>query len=190
MSRDSPRRKPQGPQLKFTPNAPVMIIRDKRPLQLFAYTDEQWVQVVSAKTRALWPPESNLDRVRAELEAAGQQYRVVVTRVLRHALNQARELVALARALQFSKVEIDALRAAAAVFEAKLASPDSHRTARATLVQAAINVWLNAANETKVSRAGPAVRFLKAALEPILGEGAMISEETLYQAIRREQARQ
>ena len=189
MSRTNPRRKPQEPQLKFTPNAPVVIIRDKSPSQLFAYTDEEWVQVVSAKTRALWPPKSNLDQVRAKLEAAGQQYRVAVTRVPLHALNQARELVVFARALRFSKVEIDTVLAAVAVFEAKLANPDSHRTARATLVQAAIGVWLNV-NETKVSRAGPAVRFLKAALEPILGRGAMIGEETLYQAIRREQARQ
>jgi hypothetical protein len=176
-------------RLRLTPNAPVTIVRSTRPTRRFSYTDEQWVRVVSARDNAIWSPRSNLSRMRAKLETAGRRYRAVATRDLRCALKQARALVTLGRALRFSKVEIDTLRAAASVFDSMLAGPNPHHAARRTLVREAADAWLSAAGDTKVSHTGPAMRSLEAALLPILGEKAMVGAETLYQAVRQARRR-
>ena len=67
------RRTPQAGRSKLTTSAPVAMIGPAKPPAEFHYSIGQWVAVVSA--RQAWPPAANLERMRVELERAGQAYR-------------------------------------------------------------------------------------------------------------------
>jgi hypothetical protein len=165
-----------------------MIIRGKRSSRRFSYTNKQWVRVMSARPGAIWPPESKPELMRLELERAGQAYREAVCdpkarTKFRRALKQVRNHVALARASRLSPPQIAALRAAAKVFESKFSDP---RVARATLARAALREWSKKRADWKFSRNskqkpdGALIRYLEAALAPLLGE---VGRETLGKII-------
>jgi hypothetical protein len=186
MSRSRPKRLPPGARLRITTSAPVVIVRGPRSPDVFSYTDAQWVKVVAAH------PACNQHQLLVELEAAGQRYWASrrdpqLQKRLQRGLKQARAHVVLARDAQFPP-EIGALAGAVAVIEAKLGG-------RAALIREAFAAWTRATGdaELKYSRrgeapwapVGPLIRFLAAALSPILGRD-MVRHEMLVKMIQSE----
>jgi hypothetical protein len=188
------RRTPPPAQLKFTTSAPVVIVRAERQSTGFSYSVEEWVRVVAA--RRIWPLAVNLEQMRIELEAAGQLYQAAQNRraargrrsrtKLQRAMKQVYDLAALAD-LQFTPEEDATLRTVQKKIESKL---NGRRYAeRTALIQSAVQTWRSGTGEARgFSRSsgkptGPLIRFLTAALAPILKD-AMPGREVFAKIIR------
>jgi len=154
MSRSRPKRLPPGARLRITTSAPVVIVRGPRSPDVFSYTDAQWVKVVAAH------PACSQHQLLVDLEAAGQRYQ-------------------------------------AGRRDSRLRLQVRVSQARAALIRDALWAWSKATGDTelKVSRVhhsrieygpptGKLIRYLEAALSPILGED-VVGREALIKAIRR-----
>jgi hypothetical protein len=186
MSGRSPKRSRPSGNLRLIPGTPGVILRGPREPGVFSYSDDEWTVVAAANS---WNPDANLHQLRIDIEAAGQRYQASrrdpqLQKRLQRALNQA---VALARTAQIPPAKLAALTDAAAVIKAEIGG------GRAVLIGDVLQAWKRATGDTALGFSrmlkkpwtpnGPLIRYLYAALKPILGTD-MVGVETLVKAIR------
>jgi hypothetical protein len=154
------------------------------------YSEDEWAAILAACD---WPPSANLEQVRHDLEEAGQFFWLTHNRRLR--MSPKRALRRLNRARGPLPPRLDAWRAYYEALSSDLfrGKRDFHRE---TLYWRVLQIWsdltgkplaFSRPSSRRGAPRGPLVRFLMAALRPILTND-MPRAETLAKIVQRERA--